>query len=185
MPKAIIKISGTQVIDMYSASTFEKNILQLSYDEYKMKQQAYNTDGSIHTFTALKAKDGRANSLHYKSGFAIAGLVESLNKKISIAQDGREQSFEFDTWRFEVIESDITDVAKHKVAVHYISAECTLFEIIGSYLLLAKGSQWEEGQVAETFLIKIQPGISIVSYQPIVQEGDVNRLYGTRLTSSL
>jgi hypothetical protein len=36
----------------------------------------------ITTFAALKAKDGRANSLHYKAGFAIGGIVERLQNKI-------------------------------------------------------------------------------------------------------
>lgn len=170
MPKAIIKVACTQIIDAGTTHSFEKNISRLSYEEYCMKQQAYNMDGSIHTFTALKAKDGRANSLHYKSGFAVAGLIESLGKKISIMQDDMEQPFAFDVYRFEVMESDITDAAKHKVAVHYISAELVLFEIIGNYLLLSKDNQWQEGQAAETFLLKIQPGISVVSYQPLAQE---------------
>jgi hypothetical protein len=169
MPKALIKIAYKQVIDSASKSTFEKNILTASYEEYKMKQQAYNADGSITTFTALKAKDGRANSLHYKSGFAVGGFIETLKNKIIILQDNDEQVFAFDVFRFEILESDTTNIALHKVAIHYISATLTLFEIIGNYLLLANGDYTAENSSnsIETFLVKVQPGMTITSYQEI------------------
>jgi hypothetical protein len=169
MPKAFIKIAYKQVIDASSGTLFEKNILHASYEEYKMKQQAYNTDGSITTFTSLKAKDGRANSLHYKSGFAVGGFIEALKNTITVLQDNAEQPFVFDIYRFEVIESDITNVLLHKVAIHYISATLTLYEIIGDYLLLVRGDKNIENadEPAETFLVKVQPGMTIVSYKEI------------------
>ncbi len=169
MPKALIRIAYKQVIDANATSTFEKNILQLSFAEYKMKQQAYNTDGIIHTFTALKEKDGRANSLHYKSGFAVAGFIEALKNRITILQDAVEAFFHFDTYRFEVIESDITNEHLHKVAIHYISAILTLYEVIGDYLLVATGDKTTavSTEAVETFLVKVQPGMSIVSYKEL------------------
>jgi hypothetical protein len=169
MPKALIKIAYKQVIDAASQSIFEKDILHFSFEEYKMKQQAYNTDSSITRFTALKAKDGRANSLHYKSGFAVAGIIDSLKNSITVLQDGAEQNFTFDTYRFEVIESDITNELLHMVAIHYISATLTLYEIIGDYLLLAKGDKTIENspEPAEVFMVKVQPGMTIVNYKEI------------------
>jgi hypothetical protein len=169
MPKALIKIAYKQVIDSSSETVFEKNILHASYEEYKMKQQAYNADGSITTFTALKAKDGRANSLHYKSGFAVGGFIEALKNSITVLQDNAEEIFVFDIYRFEVLESDIINALLHKVAVHYISATLTLYEVIGDYLLLAKGDNTIENttEPAETFLVKVQPGMTIVSYKEI------------------
>jgi hypothetical protein len=169
MPKALIKIAYKQVIDSASKSTFEKSIFNASYEEYKMKQQAYNTDGSVTTFTALKAKDGRANSLHYKSGFAVGGFIETLKNKIIVFQDNTEHVFAFDIFRFEILESDITNILLHKVAIHYISATLTLFEIIGDYLLLANGGCRVENtnEPVETFLVKVQPGMTILSYKEI------------------
>jgi hypothetical protein len=169
MPKAFIKIAYKQIIDAASQSIFEKDILHYSFEEYKMKQQAYNTDGLITRFTALKAKDGRANSLHYKSGFAVAGIIDSLKNNIIVLQDGAEQNFVFGSYRFEVIESDINNVSLHKVAIHYISSTLTLYEIIGDYLLLAKGDKSVENSTepVETFLIKVQSGMTIVSYTEI------------------
>lgn len=68
-----------------------------------------------------------------------------------------------------MIESDIINESLHKVAVNYISATLTLYEIIGNYLLPAKEDKTTgyPGSPAETFLIKVQPGMAIVSYQEI------------------
>jgi len=176
MPKALIKIAYRQIIDAAAQTAFEKDILAASYKEYKMKQQTYNTEGTIHTFTALKEKDGRANSLHYKSGFAIAGIIDSLKNKITILQDGNPETFVFDVCRFEIIESDITDQQKHKVALHYTSAILTLYQIIGEYLLVAKGDKTIEtaGEPAETFLVKVQPGLQVVNYKEFASQDYLN-----------
>jgi hypothetical protein len=169
MPKAFIKIAYKQLIDATSQSIFEKDILHYSFEEYRMKQQTYNTDGLITRFSALKAKDGRANSLHYKSGFAVAGIIDALKNNITVLQDGAEQNFVFDSYRFEVIESDISNESLHAVAIHYISSTLILYEIIGNYLLLGKGDKNAENiaEPAETFLIKVQSGMTIVSYNEI------------------
>ena len=169
MQKAIIQLTYRQVIDASADTTFEKNVLHFSYEEYKMKSQAYNRDGSIATFTALKAKDGRANSLHYKAGFAIGGLIGGLNNKIPFLRDALGQPVEFDNHTFEVIESDITNILLHKVAIHFITGWLTLFEIIGDSLLLSKKNDLENGfqKPVETFMLKLQPGLSIINYQEI------------------
>ena len=169
MPKALIKIVYTQIMDASATTEFEKSILHYSYEEYKMKQQTYNTDGTINTFTDLKAKDGRANSLHYKTGFAVGGIINNLKNKISILQDGIKQEFVFDVFGFEVLESDITNILLHKVAIHYISGTITLYEIIGNYLLVAYGDKSVDttGASAETFLVKVQPGMTIVNHKEL------------------
>ncbi|MEO5890966.1 MAG: hypothetical protein ABIQ31_11975 [Ferruginibacter sp.] len=169
MQKAIIQLTYRQVIDATSNSIFEKRVLHYSYEEYKMKSQAYNMDGNIATFTALKEKDGRANSLHYKSGFAIGGLIDGLKNNMPFLKDMLGQNVGFDTYKFELIESDITNMLLHKVAIHYITGWLTLYEIIGDTLLLSKENDLEASvhKPVETFMLKMQPGLSITSYQDI------------------
>ena len=169
MPKAIIQLTYRQIIDATSQADFEKNILNFSYEEYKMKSQVYNTDGSIATFTALKEKDGRANSLHYKAGFAIGGIVEGLKNKIPFLQDALGQAIIFDTYKFEVIESDITNKLLHKVAIHYTTGIFTLHQVIGETLLLSKENAPENGyhKPDDTFMIKMLQGLSIINYEEL------------------
>ncbi|MES2776277.1 MAG: hypothetical protein V4722_19030 [Bacteroidota bacterium] len=167
MPKALIKLAYMQVIDAASESYFEKMALKLSYDEYLLKSQAYNSEGKYKSFSSLKAADGRANSLHYKCGFAVSGLLETLNKKIPGLQNNSGQSIVFDVYRFEVLESDITDQSKHKIVIHYTTDTLTLLASFADQLLVAygdKSSDSQAGVVEDTFLLPLQPGINIVSY---------------------
>jgi hypothetical protein len=175
MPIAIIRLTYRQIIDVSAQTDFEKNVLHFSYEEYKMKSQAYNSDGSITTFTALKEKDGRANSLHYKTGFAIDGLVDGLKNIIPYLQDTSGQRVAFETYKFELIESDIANKQSHKVAIHYITGRFILYQVIGEILLLSKSNDDSDfNNPAETFMIKIRDGLSIIQYQefPILSKVD-------------
>lgn len=166
MPIAVVQFTYRQIIDALSATDFEKNVLHFSYEEYKMKSQAYNTDGSSTTFTALKEKDGRANSLHYKSGFAVGGLIDGLKNKVPFLQDVSGQELAFETYKFEVIESDIANKLLHKVAVHYITGRFVLYQVIGDLLLLSStDTNSDYNNPAETFMLKMRPGLSISHYQ--------------------
>lgn len=79
-----------------------------------LKSQAYNPEGKIKTFSELKAADGRANSLHYKTGFAVGGFISLLKNQILFLQDAAGKTILFYTFRFEVLESDITNKSAHK-----------------------------------------------------------------------
>ncbi len=167
MPAALIKISFRQLIDKNTEGQFAQYVLAASYSEFQMKSQTYNLEGKFKTFTEMKAADGRANSLHYKSGFAVGGFVQTLNKEIPGLKDQAGAAVRFDTFRFEVIESDITDKSAHTVAIHYITDTLTLLQSFGEYLLLAPGDQrpaLTEG-IENTFLLKINDAVTIASYQ--------------------
>lgn len=167
MNKAIIKIAYRQIIDSSSEGNFEKNVINGSYGEFLLKSQAYNPDGKFKTFSELKANDGRANSLHYKSGFGVAGYIEQLNKQMP-AQNSLGRNLRFDSYEFELIESDITDKATHKVAIIYTTEQLTLLDNAGDHLLLAYGDKVDTYSLVEdTFLLKLQPGISIVNYKSL------------------
>lgn len=168
MPMSQLTLVYRQVIDASTEGTFAKHVHQLSYDEFKMKSQAYNPDRKFTTFTALKANDGRANSLHYKCSFPVAGLVEGLKWEIPNLKDSLGKPLSFGSWQFEVIESDIDDPSKHSVAISYITPLYNLFEIIGTQLLLSKNLEQTEHDGISTFMISIQPGLSIASYKELI-----------------
>lgn len=169
MPKAIIKLAYRQILDANSEGEFAKNILQYSYEEFKLKSQVYNMEGKFTTFSELKANDGRANSLHYKSGFPIGGFINSLNKKIPILKDALGKDLMFDTYQFEIIESDITDIKVHKVAIVYYTGFYSLHDAYGEYVVLSAGDNRiiEAGLPQETFVLKFQPDLAICNYETI------------------
>lgn len=171
MQKAIVQLTFRQVISAGARSDFEKMIFHFSYDEYKMKSQVYNPEGAISTFSKLKQKDGRANSLHYKTGFAVAGLIDNLKNIIPCLQDNIGQPVQFETYKFELIESDITDIKKHVIAIHYITGPLALLHVIGDSMLLTKEISFNatEQKPCDTFMLSIQNNFAITSYQEIAE----------------
>jgi hypothetical protein len=165
MYKAKIKLVYKQVIDESSESGFEKAIFKATYEEFLMKSQAYNPDGKFKTFNKLRAHDGRANSLHYKLSFAAGHFIEQLNNKIPLIKDNLGNKLSFETARFELIESHTEDISLHKLAINYETAEMTLLELFGEYMLLTQENPEEKEDTINTFILRMQQDLSIVSYQ--------------------
>lgn len=161
MSKAIIKLTWKQVIDSSAGTGFERNILSASYREFLLKSQAYNPGNVLKTFSEMKNNDGRANSLHYKLSFAIGYFIETLKNKVPLLTDTLGNAVTFEVPQMELIESDITDISAHKVAINYITGELLLLNTIGEYLVLS-GNHGET-----TFTVKMQDHLAITSYQKV------------------
>lgn len=169
MSVAYIKLDFRQLIDISASSSFENAILQASYREFVLKSQVYNPEGKWKTFTELKAYDGRANSLHYKCSFAVVGIINTLKKQIPFLADNLEQPLSFDTFRFELVESNISDITVHKVAIHYITDTLTFYGSIDDCMILSKSgtNKSSSSGSAETFLLQLRTNLSICSFEPV------------------
>ena len=156
-----------------SQTSFEKNVFNASYKEFLLKSQAYNPEKKFTTFSEIVANDGRANSLHYKTSFAVLHHIETLQNKIPGLEDesGRIK-IPFLIPEFKLLESDITDKSLHRVAIIYITDTITLIDNFGEYLLLALGDQSQPigNQGLETFMNKMQDNLSIINYKEVVSE---------------
>ena len=78
MSIAYIQLSYRQVIDHSAAGSFEKNVFNDSYCEFLLQAQRYNKDNQFASFHEMTGHDPKANSLHYKVGFAIGLYVQEL-----------------------------------------------------------------------------------------------------------
>jgi len=167
MAEAIITLAYKQIIDALATGAFEQQVLNASYQEYLLKSQAYNPGGKFKTFTELKTHDGRANSLHYKSGFAVDGFISTLKKQIPIFQTTLCDPIAFTSYQFEVIESDINNKLLHKVAISYFTPPLILHSVIGNYILLSyKDDSTDPGnKLSSTFLVLMQQSLSINAYE--------------------
>ena len=161
-----IKLVYKQEIGEKSESGFEKAIFQASYQEFLLKSQAYNPGLLFKTFSRMKEADGRANSLHYKLSFSVLHFISQLNHKMPVIKDNLGNKLTFETPRFELIESHIEDISLHKVAVYYETESLTLLEFMGEYLLLSNCNK-AENELTETFVVRMQPNLSILNYQGI------------------
>jgi len=161
---ALIKLAYKQIIDASAQGRFERSVLQASYQEFLLKMQTYNPNLEFKTFTALKAHDGRANSLHYKLSFSVGHFIQALDNKIPGLTDNLGNAVKFGIPQFELIESHINDISSHKVAITYTTGILTLVNQLAEFMVLAEGDVSEKF-VADTFILKMQHGLSITSYQ--------------------
>jgi len=176
MAKAFIKLAYRQIIDANSTGNFEKKVFHDSYAEFLLKSQSYNPGNKFSRFSEIVAADGRANSLHYKCSFAVLHHIEALRNKIpQLLDTAGRMNIPFEVPEFKLVESAINDKSLHKVAVIYITGVFTLLYSFGEYLLLATADQSRSinNPGVETFIIKMQEGLSIVNYREIVLEQPV------------
>jgi hypothetical protein len=168
MQKALIKLAYRQVINEQSRSIFERNVFIASYNEFLLKSQTYNQERKFRSFKEMVNSDGRANSLHYKLSFPVLPFIELLHKKIPSLKDNAGKQIPFDHWQFELIDSDIKNKNMHTVAVNYFTDTITVLETLGEYMLLSLGDKSDcINDVSETFVLKVQDGLSITKFQQI------------------
>ena len=167
MNQTLIKLTYRQILNDTAVAAFERNILNDSYEEFLIQAQRYNMDGKFKTFAEMKAADPKANSLHYKVGFAVGLYLQALENKIPGLFDlSQKINIPFGICEFELVYSDIADRSKHIIALNYITNELTLHGQAGEYLVLSAGDNREKnGQWIETFMLPLYPGLTISNMQ--------------------
>lgn len=169
MQQANITLAFKQQINHTSTGAFERMIFEDTYTEFQMQAQAYNQENRCRTFTELKTHAPKSHSLNYKVGFAIGLYIQQLNQLIPGLKDTFGQvPIPFETHLFELEESDIADRTAHRVAITYQTPPLTLYAIIGDRLLLSLNNQQENNGAIPTFLLQLQPELSITSYAAVV-----------------
>lgn len=163
MEKVLVKLSYRQIIDINAGTTFERDIFHESYNEFLLQVQAYNREQQFTTWEQVRAANPKAGSLHYKVGFSVGLFLRELQQQIPSLADNLGYPVPFESHRFEIVASDITSKAGHKVAIVYTTGTLTLFGVLGEYLLLAAGDQLNNPgqQEVQTFMLKLQPQLSI------------------------
>lgn len=171
MGKAFIKIRYKHVISNTHQTNFEKDVFHDTYSEFLMQAQGYNQDNRFTTFSQLVNNNPKANSLHYKVGFAVGLYVKDLNNIIPALKDSLDKTIvPFTAHQFEIIDSDITNKAAHKVAITYTSPALLLLDTIGDYFLLSNNEKVNvTNEPVETYMLKMRNSLSIFSYQPIFE----------------
>ena len=164
MTKPLIKLAYRTVIDTSAQPGFEQNVFNDTYSELLMQAQVYNREKRFATVAEMIAANPKANSLHYKVGFAIGLYVNELNKKIPNLTDSLGNPVSFEIFKTEIVHSDITNREKHVVSLIYITEPLMLVDAFGQYLVLSKQAG-EETEEWETFTVSLQLGLSIVNYK--------------------
>lgn len=168
MSGALIQLAYKQTIDAGSQTPFEQHIFNATFAEFGIQQQSFSKGQDLFSWSSIRSAFPKSNpTLPFKVSFAIAGILETLNKQIPGLQDTLGlKTIPFIQHRFELVESDVRDSSRHKINIIYLTDTFTIFEMIGDNFLVASGDVREEAErgPVPTFFLKMQPELSICSY---------------------
>lgn len=157
-----------QLIDRSSKGNFEQKVFHDSYCEFLLQAQTYNPEGKFNTFEELVKNNPKANSLHYKVGFAIGLFVQNLNGQIPGTKDNLGNPLSFSRHKFEIIASDIHHKMAHCIAITYETLQLTLLGVAGEFLILTSDTGHDHTAAPiSTFTLKLQENMAITEYQEV------------------
>lgn len=163
MQKGTIRLCYRKIIDVASANPWDKLVFEDTYTEFRMQVQFYNSEKKYALFSELLYNVPGADKLHFLVSAALIPYLKQLNGKVPDILNNPGKTFlPFNKYRFEIIESHVTDRSKHRVAVNFYSDGLTWHDTIGNQLLVSIPGQTEAGETL-TELVSLQPFLSIYS----------------------
>ena len=147
MERKIIRFCFRKIIDADSSLAWDKYVFESSYTEFLMQSQLYNQEKKYTGFAEMLLHVPDAEKLHFLVSAAVTGYVRQLKGVIPGMLDNLGRHFlSFDSYRFEIFNSDIKNKSQHKVAINFISKPITWYHTIGNYMLVSEtgqaGSRW-------------------------------------------
>ena len=167
MPKKVITLCYRKIIDDSNINPWDKFVHEDSFLEFKMQSQFYNQEEKYSTFAELLINVPDADKLHFLVSAAITGYLRQLNGIIPDILDNLGRRFlTFENFKFEIINSDVNDIERHKIAINFFSKPLIWHETIDNQLLI---SQFTEATDEEIFtnLFHLPPFVSIYSIKNI------------------
>jgi hypothetical protein len=165
MYKAKIRLAYRIVIDSSSAFLWDKYVWEDTFKEYLMQNQQFNSkENPKNTFRELLTENEKAVQLHYLVGIAANGYVEQLKGNFHRVTDVLGNNyFPFSNYQLDIINTDSTDISKHKIGITFYSPLLTLIDIIEGSYLISKNTEDLNG--LETVMFPVQLHLSICYYE--------------------
>jgi len=167
MAKKIITLCYRKIIDAENTNLWDKYVHEDSFAEFKMQAQFYNQEQQYKTFAELILNVPGAEKLNFLVSAAITGYLRQLKNIIPDVLDNLGRRFlTFENFKFELINSDINHMEKHKIAINFFSTPMVWHDTIGDQLLVSQLKEDAEEDIL-TNLFHIQPFVSIHSIKTI------------------
>ncbi|HEU4791073.1 MAG TPA: hypothetical protein VFS71_15405 [Flavobacterium sp.] len=165
MHKAKIRLAYRIMIDNTSTFMWDKYVWEDTFKEYLMQNQQFNSkENTKNTFRELLTENEKAIQLHYLVGIAANGYVEQLKGNFHRVTDVLGNNyFPFVNYQLDIINTDITNISKHKIGITFFSPVLTLIDIIEGNYLVSKNCEAING--LETLMFPVQSHLSICYYQ--------------------
>jgi hypothetical protein len=152
-----------KIIDATATKAWERLVHEDSYAEFKMQAQRFNEGNKYNSFAEILQHNAAAEKLHFLTSAAANGYVNQLNGKIPDVLNTLGKHFlPFKNYRFEIINSDIKEAAKHTVAVNFFSEPVVWIDTVGAAMIVAVNNAAENSELlTDTFIMP--PFVSIYS----------------------
>lgn len=159
--KSKIQLAYRFVIDKDSTFVWDKYVFEDTYQEYLLQHQQFNSkENPFKTYRELLSENEKAEKLHYLVGIAAANYVQQLKGNLYRVTDILGNNyFPFINYRLDIINTDITDINKHKIGLTFYSPLLTYLGMVDKHFLLSKNT--EDSNEYETFMIPTQASLSV------------------------
>jgi len=165
MSKGTIRLVYRKVIDATAQNVWEKYVFDATYAEFLMQSQLYNTGKKYTAFSELKNNVPNAEKLHFLVSASVIPYLKQLNGKMPDMLNNLGKLFlPFSNYKFEIIESDIRDKSRHRIAIELFSDPVDWIDTIDNQLLVSVHPDSENTDAdVLTEMFALQPYLSIYS----------------------
>lgn len=170
--RGIIKLCYTKVIDASSLLPWDKQVFEDTYREFFMQAQQFDQEKRYETFQQILANRPKADSMHYLVSTAAKGHIQQLNNYFPDVLDSQgKKSIPFKNFRFEIVESSISNKNLHKIAIYlYSDPLIWIDQVSQNQILIALETELEKfsrGEEIETKTVTLNHHVGIVSLKKI------------------
>ncbi|MCS3532643.1 hypothetical protein [Chryseobacterium sp. JUb7] len=165
--KAKIKLAFRIVIDQNATLAWDKYVFDDTYFEYKIQHQVFDDkENPVKNYWELLAKNAHAERIPFLVSASVTHYISQLNGEIKSLPDVLGNTFfPVESFKLDLISSNIEDPSKHKIGLTFFTPQLTLVDIIDNKYLLSKNLNYENG--LETFMFSFHPQVSIAYYDGI------------------
>lgn len=156
-----IRFAYRIVIDSSAQSLVEKYIFEDTYKEYLLQHQLFNSkENPKKTFRELLHENPKADQLHFLLSSAANGYIEQLNGLVYKVPDYLGKDYlPFSNFRLDIINTDITDISKHKIGITFYSPPLLWLDTINNCFLVSL--QIDNKNKYDTLQFEFQKNLSI------------------------
>jgi hypothetical protein len=160
MTELLIQLHYIKIIEHNNSGEWEKLVFEESYQAFLNRSLYYDNDNKYKTFSELVSNVPDAVGLNSLVGDSIDTHVQGLDTIPDIVNISGENFLPLHDFFFEFIESDISDMEKHKIAIHFISKPFIFHATVDNYFLVSLQPEVSKKQT-QAELLRLQPMLAI------------------------
>jgi hypothetical protein len=156
-----ITLQYKKIIDRNSTKTWDKQVWNDAFLEYRMKSQFYDEEVKFPLFKDLIVAKPEAKKLHYLTSLACMTDIQRLQNLFpDIVDNLGKRSVPFVQYDFKIITSDFNHKDSFVIQLDFVSTPLKYIETIGDSLWIGLPDSISDKKI-DTVMIKLQPNLMI------------------------